>query len=79
MRARNQTPIDDCVKEWTELIDAAAREEGAEEGEREGERDRTTFQTRSMFFFSWTITECRNAVAASQGMNAAFSTGSQAQ
>ena len=38
----------------------------------------TTFQTRSMFFFSWTMTECRNAVATSQGMSAAFSTGSQA-
>ena len=38
----------------------------------------TTFQTRSMFFFSCTITECRNAVATSHGMSAAFSTGSQA-
>jgi hypothetical protein len=38
----------------------------------------TMFQTRSMFFFSCTITECRKAVEASQGMRAAFSTGSQA-
>ena len=36
------------------------------------------FQIFSIPFFSCTITECRNAVAASQGMNAAFSTGSQA-
>jgi hypothetical protein len=29
--------------------------------------------------FSWITTECRNAVAVSQGMKDAFSTGSQAQ
>ena len=32
-----------------------------------------------MPFFSCTITECRNAVAVSHGISAAFSTGSQAQ
>ena len=37
-----------------------------------------TFQTRSIPRFSWIITECRNAVAASHGISAAFSTGSQA-
>ncbi len=37
------------------------------------------FQTLSMPFFSCTITECRNAVAASHGISAALSTGSQAQ
>ena len=37
------------------------------------------FQTFSMPRRSWTITECRKAVATSQGMKAAFSTGSQAQ
>ena len=37
------------------------------------------FQTFSMSFFSWIVTECRKAVAVSQGMKAAFSTGSQAQ
>jgi len=37
-----------------------------------------TFQIFSMPRFSWIITECRNAVAASHGMSAAFSTGSQA-
>jgi hypothetical protein len=40
---------------------------------------RTMFQTRSMSFFSWIITECRYAVETSHGMNAAFSTGSHAQ
>ena len=37
------------------------------------------FQTFSMPRFSWIITECRNAVPASQGMSDEFSTGSQAQ
>ena len=37
------------------------------------------FQTFSIPFFSCTITECRNAVAASHGISAALSTGSQAQ
>ena len=36
------------------------------------------FQTLSIPCCSWTITECRNAVAASHGISAAFSTGSQA-
>ena len=39
----------------------------------------TMFQTFSIPRRSWTITECRNAVATSHGMKAAFSTGSQAQ
>ena len=39
---------------------------------------RRTFQTRSIPRFSWIITECRNAVAASHGISAAFSTGSHA-
>ena len=38
-----------------------------------------TFHTFSMSFFSWIITEWRNAVITSHGMKAAFSTGSHAQ
>ena len=38
-----------------------------------------TFQTFSIPRFSWIITEWMNAVAASHGMRAAFSTGSHAQ
>ena len=38
----------------------------------------STFQTFSIPFFSCTITEWRKAVAASHGISAAFSTGSQA-
>src|SRR5205807_9484685 len=37
------------------------------------------FHFFSMPRFSWTITECRNAVMVSQGRSEAFSTGSQAQ
>jgi len=37
------------------------------------------FHSRSIRRRSWIITECRNAVPVSHGMNAAFSTGSQAQ
>ena len=39
----------------------------------------TMFQMRSIPRRSWTITECRKAVATSHGMSAAFSTGSHAQ
>ena len=38
-----------------------------------------TFQVRSIPRFSWTITECRNAVPTSQGISEAFSTASQPQ
>ena len=37
------------------------------------------FHFLSMPRFSWTITECRNAVIVSHGNSDAFSTGSQAQ
>ena len=40
---------------------------------------RVRFQSLSMRRRSWIITECRSAVPVSQGMNAAFSTGSHAQ
>jgi hypothetical protein len=40
---------------------------------------REAFQAFSMPRFSWTMIECRNAVPISQGISAAFSTGSQAQ
>jgi hypothetical protein len=40
---------------------------------------RIMFQTFSIPRFSWIITECTKAVPASHGINAEFSTGSQAQ
>ena len=40
---------------------------------------RVAFHTFSIPRLSWTMIECRNAVPASHGIRAAFSTGSQAQ
>ena len=78
MNPRNQGPIDDCVKLWIELITPLRVRKVPKSDRQKASETRTAFQTRSMFFFSWTITEWRNAVAASHGINAAFSTGSHA-
>ena len=78
MKPRNHGPIEDCVKLWIELI-TPLRVRKVPKSERQNASETSTaFQTRSMFFFSCTITECRNAVDASQGISAAFSTGSHA-
>ena len=78
MKPRKNGPIDDCVKLWIELITPLLVRKVPNSESRNAPATSTTFQTRSMFFFSCTITECRNAVATSQGISAAFSTGSQA-
>ena len=78
MKPRNQGPIDDCVKLWIELITPLRVRNVPKSESPKASTTSTTFQTRSMFFFSCIITECRNAVATSQGMSAAFSTGSHA-
>ena len=78
MKKRNHGPIELCVKEWMELT-TPDRVRNVPKSESENARSTSsTFQTRSMPRFSWIITECRNAVAASHGMSAAFSTGSHA-
>ena len=78
MKPRNQGPIADCVKLWIELI-TPLRVRNVPNSERQNvSATRTTFQTRSIPLRSCTITECRNAVAASHGISAAFSTGSHA-
>ena len=78
MNARNHGPIALCVNEWIELT-TPERVRKVPNSERQNARETsTTFQTCSMPRFSWIITECRNAVAASHGISAAFSTGSQA-
>ncbi len=59
--------------------DARADEEGAEEARLKARMARSTVQMRSALRFSMTIAEWRSAVAASHGMNEAFSTGSQNQ
>ena len=78
MNARNHGPIELCVNEWIELT-TPERVRNVPKSESEKARiTRSTFQTFSIPRFSWIITECRNAVAASHGMSAAFSTGSHA-
>ena len=78
MKKRNHGPIELCVKEWMELT-TPDRVRNVPKSESENARSTSsTFQTRSIPRFSWIITECRNAVAASHGMSAAFSTGSHA-
>ena len=78
MKARNHGPIELCVNEWIELT-TPERVRNVPKSESENARITSrTFQTFSIPRFSWIITECRNAVAASHGMSAAFSTGSHA-
>ena len=78
MNPRNHGPIELSVNEWIELT---TPERVRNVPKRDSENARitsSTFQTFSIPRFSWIITECRNAVAASHGMSAAFSTGSHA-
>ena len=78
MKPSSHGPIDDCVKLWIELI-TPLRVRNVPNSERQNASETSTaFQTRSMFFFSCTITEWRKAVEASHGISAAFSTGSHA-
>ena len=78
MNPRNHGPIELSVNEWIELT-IPERVRNVPKTERQNaSTTSSTFQTFSIPFFSCTITECRNAVAASHGINAAFSTGSQA-
>jgi hypothetical protein len=59
MKPRNQAPIEDCVKLWIELI-TPLRVRNVPNSERQNAPAmRMAFQTRSMFFFSCTITEWR--------------------
>ena len=78
MKPRNHAPIEDCVKLWIELITPLRVRNVPKSARQNAPETSTTFQTRSMSFFSWIITEWRNAVATSHGISAAFSTGSHA-
>ena len=72
-------PTSDWTKAWIELT-TPLRVRNVPSSDSENAIDTSTmFQTFSIPFFSCTITECRNAVAASHGISAAFSTGSHAQ
>ena len=78
MKSRNHGPIELSVKEWIELRIPERVRNVPKIERKKAPITSTTFQTRSIPRFSWIITECRNAVAASHGISAAFSTGSQA-
>src|SRR5256885_15885331 len=62
MKPRNHGPIEDCVKLWIELITPLRVRKVPKSDRQNASATSTAFQTRSMFFFSWIITERRNAV-----------------
>ena len=78
MKPRNQGPIELCVNEWIDWMMPLRVRNVPKSDRPNASTIRRTFHTFSIPRFSWIITEWRNAVAASQGINAAFSTGSQA-
>ena len=78
MNARNHGPIELCVNEWIELTTPDLVRNVPNSASENAMITSRTFQTFSIPRFSWIITECRNAVAASHGISAAFSTGSHA-
>ena len=78
MKPRNQPPSGLCVNEWMELITPDLVRNVPKSASVNPRITSSTFQTFSIPRFSWIITECRKAVAASQGISAAFSTGSHA-
>ena len=79
MKPRNQGPIELCVNEWIELMTPERVRNVPKSESPKARITSSMFQTFSIPFFSWIITECRKAVAASHGISAAFSTGSQAK
>ena len=78
MKPRNHGPIGLCVNEWIELSTPDRVRNVPKSDRQNAPITSSTFQTFSIPRFSWIITEWRNAVAASHGISAAFSTGSQA-
>ena len=77
-KARNHGPIELFANEWIELTTPERVRNVPNTESSNASATSTMFQTFSMPLRSCTITECRNAVAASHGMSAAFSTGSHA-
>ncbi len=75
----SQGPMADWTNECTEFTTPLRVRKSPKMASEKAVLTSTMFHTLSMPFFSCTITECRKAVAASQGMSAALSTGSQAQ
>ena len=77
-KARNQPPIELCANEWIELTTPDRVRNVPNTDSSKASATSTMFQTFSIPLRSCTITLCRNAVAASHGISAAFSTGSHA-
>ena len=77
-KARNQPPIGLFANEWIEFTTPERVRNVPKTESSKASATSTMFQTFSMPLRSWIITECRNAVAASHGISAAFSTGSHA-
>jgi hypothetical protein len=79
MKPRNHGPMELSVKEWIELRMPERVRNVPNRASANAPTTSRTFQIFSIPRFSWIITECRNAVAASHGISAAFSTGSHAK
>ena len=78
MKPRNHGPIELCVNEWIDWTIPLRVRNVPKSDRPNASVTSSTFQTFSIPRFSWIITEWRNAVAASHGISAAFSTGSHA-
>ena len=79
IKPRNIGPKSETANEWTEDI-IPLRVKNVPKIQRINVVNiKIIFQVFSIPFFSWIIMECRKAVPVSQGINDAFSTGSQAQ
>src|SRR5713226_7170368 len=78
-KARKKYPTLDCVNECTLAITPERVMKVPKIDSSHAPMTRARFHFFNMPRFSWTITECRNAVMTSHGKSEAFSTGSQAQ
>ena len=78
-KASRYGPTADCTNECTDWTTPLRVRKSPNRHSEKAAITSTMFQTLSMPFFSCTMTECRKAVAASHGISAALSTGSQAQ
>ena len=78
MKPRNHGPIELCVNEWIDWMIPLRVRKVPNSDRPNASTTSSTFHTFSIPRFSWIITEWRNAVAASHGISAAFSTGSHA-
>jgi hypothetical protein len=72
-------PMDDCANEWTLAIIPERVRNVPKMVRKNVSEMRKTFHTLSIPRRSWIIIECTHALAVRNGMNAAFSTGSQPQ